>query len=76
VYTFAKRNKATLLNVLTRLNPLIKRDFNTTITFLIADDKKGYGLTDDSARAYCYREGIDSRLEHYTLSNRTDLPNT
>jgi hypothetical protein len=58
VYTIAKRDKATLLNVLTRLDRSIKREFNTTVTFLIADDEKGYGLTDDSARAYCHREGI------------------
>jgi hypothetical protein len=58
VYTIAKRDKATLLNVLIRLNWSIKREFNTTVTFLIADDEKGYGLTDDSARAYCHREGI------------------
>jgi hypothetical protein len=58
VYTIAKRDKATLLDVLTRLNRSIKREFNTTVTFLIADDEKGYSLTDDSARAYCHREGI------------------
>jgi hypothetical protein len=58
VYTIAKRDKATLLDVLTRLNRSIKREFNTTVTFLIADNKKGYGLTDDLARAYCHREGI------------------
>jgi hypothetical protein len=38
VYTIAKRNKATLLNVLTCLDRSIKREFNTTVTFLIADD--------------------------------------
>ena len=58
VYTIAKRDKATLLTVLTRLDRSIKREFNATVTFLIADDEKGYGLTDDSARAYCNREGI------------------
>ena len=25
---------------------LIKHEFNTTVTFLITNDKKGYGLTD------------------------------
>jgi hypothetical protein len=58
VYTIAKRNKATLLNVLTCLDRSITRKFNTTVTFLIADDEKGYGLTNDSAQAYCHREGI------------------
>jgi hypothetical protein len=58
VYTIAKRDKATLLNVLTRLDQSIKREFNTTVTFLIADDEKGYGLTNDSAQAYCHRKGI------------------
>jgi hypothetical protein len=58
VYTIAKRDKPTLLNVLTRLNRSIKREFNATVTFLIADDEKGYGITDDLARAYCYKEGI------------------
>jgi len=58
VYTIPKRDKATLLEVLTRLDRAIKREFNTTVTFLIADDERGYGLTDDSARAYCAQEGI------------------
>jgi hypothetical protein len=58
VYTIAKRDKATLLKVLTRLDRSIKREFNTTVTFIIADDEKGYGLTDNSARAYCNQEGI------------------
>jgi hypothetical protein len=58
VYTIAKRDKATLLNVLTRLDRSIKREFNATVTFLIANDEKGYGITDNSGRAYCHREGI------------------
>jgi hypothetical protein len=58
VYTIAKRDKATPLDVLTRLDRSIKREFNTTVTFLIANNEKGYGLTDDLARAYCHREGI------------------
>jgi hypothetical protein len=62
VYTIVKRDKATLLNVLTCLNRSIKREFNTTVTFLIADDKKGYSLTDNSARAYCHREGIQLQI--------------
>jgi hypothetical protein len=58
VYTIAKRDKPTLLNVLTRLNRSIKREFNATVTFLIADNEKGYGITDDLAQAYYYKEGI------------------
>lgn len=58
VYTISRRDKPTLLEVLTRLDRSIKREFNTTVSFLIADDERGYGLTDDSARAYCSQEGI------------------
>jgi hypothetical protein len=58
VYRIAKRDKATLLYVLTRLDWLIKREFNTTVTFLIANNKKGYSLTNNLAQAYCNREGI------------------
>ena len=58
VYKITKRDKLTLLDVLTRLDRSIKREFNTTVTFIIADNEKGYGLTNDSARAYCYAEGI------------------
>lgn len=58
VYTIPKRDKTTLLDVLRRLDRSIKREFNTTVSFLIADDERGYGLTDDSARAYCNQEGI------------------
>ena len=47
VYIITKYDKATLLNVLTYLNQLIKREFNTTVTFLITNDEKGYGLTND-----------------------------
>jgi hypothetical protein len=64
-----------LLDVLTRLDRSIKHEFNATVTFLIADDEKGYGITDDSGRAYCHREGIRLQIEHHTLRNRTDPPN-
>ena len=47
VYIITKRDKATLLNVLTRLDQSIKREFNTTVIFLITNNKKGYGLTND-----------------------------
>ena len=58
VYSIPKRDKETLLQVITRLDRTIKREFNTTVTFIIADDERGYGLTGDSARAYCQQEGI------------------
>jgi len=49
----------------------IKREFNTTVTFLIADDERGYGLTDDSARAYCREQGIkiQTRAPHVVEQN-------
>ena len=62
VYTILKRDKPTLLDVLRRLDRSIKREFNATVTFLIADDERGYGITDDSARAYCYQEGIKFQI--------------
>jgi hypothetical protein len=73
MYTIAKRDKAMLLNVLNRLGRSIKREFNTTVKFLIADDEKGYGLTDDSAQAYCYRKGIwlQIRAPHTEEQNRS-----
>jgi hypothetical protein len=73
VYTIAKRNKATLLNVFIRLDRSIKRKFNTTVTFLIADDEKGYGLTNNSARAYRHREGIrlQIRAPHTEEQNKS-----
>ena len=58
VYTIPKRDKSTLLDVLRRLDRRIKREFNATVTFIIADDERGYGITDNSARAYCQQEGI------------------
>ena len=49
----------------------IKREFNTTVIFLIADDERGYGLTDDSARAYCREQGIriQTRAPHVVEQN-------
>ena len=49
------------------LDSLIKREFNSSVTFLIADDEKGYsekgyGFADDSVRAYCNQEGIKFQL--------------
>ena len=42
-----RRDKLTLLDVIIKLNSLIKQEFNLSITFLIADNKKGYSFTDD-----------------------------
>jgi hypothetical protein len=62
VFTIPKRDKSTLLNVLRQLDRSIKREFNVTVTFLIADDERGYGITDDSAQAYCHQEGIKFQI--------------
>ena len=58
VYTIPERDKPTLLKVFKRLDRAIKREFNTYVVFLIADNERGYRLTDDSAREYCHQEGI------------------
>ena len=62
VYTIPRRDKQTLLDVLKRLDQAIKREFNCTVTFIIGDDEKGYGLKDDSVRAYCIQEGINFQI--------------
>jgi hypothetical protein len=48
--------------VLRRLDRSIKREFNSTVRFLIAGDERGHGITDDSARAYCHQEGIEFQI--------------
>ena len=53
VYIITRRDKPTLLATIRELDRAIKREFNTTVTFLITNDERGYGLTNDSARAYC-----------------------
>jgi hypothetical protein len=58
VYIIAKHDKPTLQATLRQLDRAIKREFNTAITFLIANNERGYGLSDDSARAYYLQEGI------------------
>ncbi|KAI1676325.1 hypothetical protein KJE20_14097 [Pyrenophora tritici-repentis] len=73
VYSILKRDKETLLEVITRLDRTIKREFNTTVTFIIADDERGYGLTDDSARAYCQQEESDSKSGLHIRKSRTAL---
>ena len=47
VYMIPRRDKLTLLDVIIKLNSLIKREFNSSVTFLIADNKKGYSFADN-----------------------------
>ena len=47
VYTIPRRDKLTLLDITIKLNSLIKQEFNSSVTFLIADNEKGYGFADD-----------------------------
>ena len=58
VYIIRKRDKPTLLTTIRDLDIAIKREFNTTVTFLIANDERGYGLTNNSTRAYYREQGI------------------
>jgi hypothetical protein len=71
VHAIARRDKPTLLATIRELDRAIKREFNTTITFLISDDERGYGLTDDSARAYYREQGIkiQTRAPHIVEQN-------
>ena len=47
IYIIPRRDKLTLLDIIIKLNSLIKQEFNSSITFLIADNKKGYSFADD-----------------------------
>ena len=47
IYTIPRRDKLTLLDIIIKLNSLIKQEFNLSVTFLIVDNKKGYGFVDD-----------------------------
>ena len=47
VYMIPRRDKLTLLDIIIKLNSLIKQEFNSSITFLIVNNKKGYGFTDN-----------------------------
>ena len=42
-----RRDKLTLLDVIIKLDSLIKQEFNSSVTFLIVDNEKGYGFADD-----------------------------
>jgi hypothetical protein len=48
IYMIPRRDKLTLLDIIIKLNSLIKQEFNSSVTFLIVDNKKGYGFADDS----------------------------
>ena len=47
VYIIPRRDKLTLLDIIIKLNSLIKQEFNSSVTFLIADNEKSYGFADD-----------------------------
>ena len=47
IYIIPRRDKLTLLDIIIKLNSLIKQEFNLSITFLIADNEKGYGFIDN-----------------------------
>ena len=42
-----RRDKPTLLDIIIKLNSLIKQEFNLSITFLIVDNEKGYSFIDN-----------------------------
>jgi hypothetical protein len=47
IYMIPRRDKLTLLDIIIKLNSLIKQEFNLSITFIIVDNKKDYGFTDN-----------------------------
>ena len=47
IYIIPRRDKLTLLDIIIKLDSLIKQEFNLSITFLIVDNKKGYGFADN-----------------------------
>ena len=47
IYIIPRKDKLTLLDIIIKLNSLIKQEFNSSITFLIVDNKKSYGFTDN-----------------------------
>jgi len=62
VYSIPRKDKDTLLLALRTLDRAIKREFNCTVTFIIADDERGYGFKQDSIRDYCQQEGISFQI--------------
>ena len=47
IYTIPRRDKLTLLDIIIKLNSLIKQEFNSSVIFLIVDNEKGYGFIDN-----------------------------
>ena len=47
IYMIPRRDKLILLDIIIKLNSLIKQEFNLSITFLIVDNEKGYGFADN-----------------------------
>ena len=47
IYMIPRRDKLTLLDIIIKLNSLIKQEFNLSITFLIVDNKKSYSFIDN-----------------------------
>ncbi|KAF1934755.1 hypothetical protein EJ02DRAFT_429056 [Clathrospora elynae] len=72
VYTIPQRNKATLLEILTRLDRAIKRKFNTTVVFLIADDEKAMVLQTIPHEHTAIKKEPGFKSEHHTLRSRMD----
>lgn len=58
VFTIKKKDKLTILGIVTQLDRLLKRRYNCSVTFIITDDERGFGWKDDSVRLYCTEEGI------------------
>jgi hypothetical protein len=62
VYLLRRRDLPTLLVAFRSLDTTVQRQFNTKIAFIIADDERGYGVTEESARHYCLEQGIKIQL--------------
>src|SRR4051794_11320516 len=58
VFTIERRDKATLFELINRLDSLIKKRFGTCIKYLAADDDRGYGHVGESLRGFCNDNGI------------------
>jgi len=48
IYMIPRRDKLILLDIIIKLNSLIKQEFNSSVTFLIVDNEKDYSFTDNS----------------------------
>jgi len=71
VFTMKKKDKPTILGIITKLDRLLKRRYNCMVTFIITDDERGFGWKDDSVRSYCAQEGItfEIRAPHIPEQN-------